>query len=189
MFVFRPFAALNPDPRDPPILDPKDQALLLDPGSSAPDYGRLHGHGLHGSGTPPMSANVSWLRKTEYISRDSSAPSPRPAAADMFVITSLSRLWIIFPPLHISCRTNFRNDVVDISREAQLASIENSFAAARSSEQLSSLRHPTKPRLRAVATYEVLPDADVWANAYDLFRFSERPGERGPEVRFAVSPT
>jgi RNA polymerase II-associated factor 1 len=76
---------------------------------------------------------------------------------------------------------------VDISREAQLASIENSFAAARSSEQLSSLRHPTKPRLRAVATHEVLPDADVWANAYDLFRFSERPGERGPEVRFAVS--
>ena len=73
---------------------------------------------------------------------------------------------------------------MDISREAQIVSIENSFAAARSGEQLSSLRHPTKPRLRAVAAYEVLPDADVWANAYDLFRFSERPGERGPEVRF-----
>ena len=73
---------------------------------------------------------------------------------------------------------------MDISREAQLASIENSFGAARTTEQLSSLRHPTKPRLVAAATYEVLPDADVWANAYDLFRFSERPGERGPEVRF-----
>lgn len=78
---------------------------------------------------------------------------------------------------------------MDISREAQLASIENSFAAARRAEQLSELRHPTKPRLRAVATYEVLPDADVWANAYDLFRFSERPGERGPEVRITASPT
>ena len=85
-------------------------------------------------------------------------------------------------------RSNFQNDAVDISREAQLASIENSFAAARSAEQLGALRHPTKPRLRAVSTYEVLPDADVWANAYDLFRFSERPGERGPEVRFVVSP-
>jgi hypothetical protein len=96
-----------------------------------------------------------------------------------------------FSPLHLThpCRTNFRNEVVDISRESQLASIENSFAAAHSAEQLSSLRHPTKPRLRAVSTYEVLPDADVWANAYDLFRFSERPGERGPEVRFAVSLT
>jgi RNA polymerase II-associated factor 1 len=76
---------------------------------------------------------------------------------------------------------------VDISREAQLASIESSFAAARAAEQLGTLRHPTKPRLRAVATYEVLPDADVWANAYDLFRFSERPGERGPEVRLAIA--
>jgi RNA polymerase II-associated factor 1 len=89
MFFFSFFAALNPDPRYPPMLDPKDQALLLDPGSSAPDYGQHHGHGHHGPGTPPMPANVSWLRKTEYISRDSSAPSHRPAAADMFVISSL----------------------------------------------------------------------------------------------------
>ena len=104
----------------------------------------------------------------------------------MFVI-SFSRDDCEFFPLTHSCRTNFRNEAVDISREAQLASIENSFAASRNAEQLSSLRHPTKPRLRAVSTYEVLPDSDVWANAYDLFRFSERPGERGPEVRFAVS--
>jgi RNA polymerase II-associated factor 1 len=80
------------------------------------------------------------------------------------------------------CRTSL-NDAVDVSREAQLASIDSSFGAARASDDLNALRHPTKPRLRAVATYEVLPDADVWANAYDLFRFSERPGERGPEVR------
>ena len=75
------------------------------------------------------------------------------------------------------------HDAVDVSRDAQLASIDSSFGAARAADSLDTLRHPTKPRLRAVATYEVLPDADVWANAYDLFRFSERPGERGPEVR------
>jgi RNA polymerase II-associated factor 1 len=90
------------------------------------------------------------------------------------------------PPLIIFLltfrRTNL-NDAVDVSRDAQLASIDSSFGAARASDDLNALRHPTKPRLRAVATYEVLPDADVWANAYDLFRFSERPGERGPEVR------
>ena len=39
-----------------------------------------------------------------------------------------------------------------------------------------------KPHLTAVDSYEVLPDADIWANAYDLFRFSERPGERPAEV-------
>lgn len=95
--LFHLFAALNPDPRNLPVLDPKDQALLLDPGSGALDYGRGHGH--HGSGSSPVPANVSWLRKTEYISRDSSAPSNRSAAADMFVLTSL--LLVIFSPLHI----------------------------------------------------------------------------------------
>ncbi|KAI0251724.1 RNA polymerase II-associated [Lactifluus subvellereus] len=153
--------ALNPDPQYPPLLDLKDQALLLDPAASTADFGRHHGHGHHAGGTTPATPNVSWLRKTEYISRDGSAPTPRAAATDI---------------------TNLQNDAVDISREAQLTSIESSFAAARSAEQLGTLRHPIKPRLRAVATYEVLPDVDVWANAYDLFRFSERPGERGPEL-------
>jgi RNA polymerase II-associated factor 1 len=156
--------ALNPDPRSPPILDPKDQALLLDPAGGPADFGRHHSgaNHNHSSGTPPVAAHhVSWLRKTEYISRDSSSPSMR--AASTADLTSL-------------------NDAVDVSREAQLASIDSSFGAARASDDLNALRHPTKPRLRAVATYEVLPDADVWANAYDLFRFSERPGERGPEL-------
>lgn len=157
--------ALNPDPRNPSLLDPKDQALLFDPAGGTADFGRHHSgnhnhHNHHSGGTPPVAAHVSWLRKTEYISRDSSAPAPRAAATDP---TGL-------------------NDVVDVSREAQLASIESSFAAAHGADELGALRHPTKPRLRAVATYEVLPDADVWANAYDLFRFSERPGERGPEL-------
>ncbi|KAN0138192.1 RNA polymerase II-associated [Lactarius tabidus] len=154
--------ALNPDPRNPPILDPKDQALLLDPTGGPADFGRHScANHNHSSGTPPVAAHVSWLRKTEYISRDSSSPAAR--AASTADLTNL-------------------NDAVDVSRDAQLASIDSSFGAARASDDLNALRHPTKPRLRAVATYEVLPDADVWANAYDLFRFSERPGERGPEL-------
>jgi RNA polymerase II-associated factor 1 len=81
--------ALNPDPRNTPLLDPKDQALLLDPTGGTPDFGRHYGHGHHSGagGTPPVTPHVSWLRKTEYISRDSSAPAPRPAAADMFVLS------------------------------------------------------------------------------------------------------
>lgn len=121
-----------------------------------------------------------YAKRSTY--RETALP-PRPALQPPTCssLLSLSRLWI-FSHLTHSCRTNLRYDAVDKSCEAQLVSIENSFAAARSSEQLSSLRHPTKPCLRAVSTYEVLPDADVWANAYDLFRFSERPGERGPEL-------
>jgi len=73
---------LNPDLRNLPLLDPKDQALLLDPAGGGLDFGRLHGH--HAGGTPPVAANVLWLCKTEYISRDSMTASRTPAA-DMFV--------------------------------------------------------------------------------------------------------
>lgn len=47
---------------------------------------------------------------------------------------------------------------------------------------LKSLRHPNKPNVIALESYEIFPDANIWANAYDLFRFSERPGERNVEV-------
>ena len=132
-------------------------------------------------GVPPPRRRTShgYARRSTYRGIQHLRRAPQP-------LTCLSLLGFLYPYTYIcelSLRTNLHNDAVDISREAQLTSIESSFAAARSAEQLGVLRHPTKPRLRAIATYEVLPDADVWANAYDLFRFSERPGERGPEVR------
>lgn len=72
---------------------------------------------------------------------------------------------------------------IDVSRTAQLRDIDASFAACNDNFDLSTLRHPTKPKVTAVESYEVLPDADIWANQYDLFRFSERPGERHVDVR------
>ena len=68
-----------------------------------------------------------------------------------------------------------------MSPAAQLRDIDASFVAIESSV-LSELRHPTKPDLTAVEAFEILPDADIWANAYDLFRFSERPGDRAVDV-------
>ena len=75
---------------------------------------------------------------------------------------------------------------IDVSRDAQLRDIEASFAACNDSFDLSALHHPTKPGVTAVESYEVLPDADIWANQYDLFKFSERPGERLVDVCFIV---
>lgn len=70
---------------------------------------------------------------------------------------------------------------IDISRSAQIRDIEASFAATENFD-LSTLKHPNKPNVTAVESYEIFPDAEIWANAYDLFRFSERPGERPPDV-------
>lgn len=75
---------------------------------------------------------------------------------------------------------------VDISRSAQIRDIEASFAVTDSFD-LGALKHPNKPGVTAVDSYEIFPDAEIWANAYDLFRFSERPGERPSDVRILCS--
>ncbi|KAI0741362.1 RNA polymerase II-associated [Daedaleopsis nitida] len=141
---------LNPDPNNLPPLDPKDQFLLGDPASSSGSF-----MGSSGASTPSSSVpHVPWLRKTEYMSRDGSSRS------------SLAHELKHQPEASI-----------DVSRTAQLRDIDASFAAIENSE-LSALRHPTKPDITAVEVFDILPDADIWANAYDLFRFSERPGDR-----------
>jgi RNA polymerase II-associated factor 1 len=72
---------------------------------------------------------------------------------------------------------------IDVSRDAQLRDIEASFQACNENFTLESLQHPNKQNVTAVESYAVLPDVDIWANQYDLFRFSERPGERQLDVR------
>jgi len=149
---------LNPDPENLPKLDPKDQFLLTDPSTSAP----YTSNGFISSGstpsTPHVVPHVPWLRKTEYLSREGVTRN------------SLSQ----------DAKRNM--DVpVDISRPAQIRDIEASFSVAENFD-LSSLKHPNKPNVTAVDSYEIFPDAEIWANAYDLFRFSERPGERPTDV-------
>lgn len=78
-----------------------------------------------------------------------------------------------------------QDHTIDISRDAQVRDIDASFAAVANSD-LASLRHPTKPELTAVEEFEIFPDAEIWANAYDLFRFSERPGDRPVDVSVYV---
>ncbi|RDX54366.1 RNA polymerase II-associated [Lentinus brumalis] len=148
---------INPDPKNLPKLDPKDQFLLGDPATSS---GAFLGAGPSSGAATPLSSvpHVAWLRKTEYLSRDGSSRA------------SLAQ----------DVKQNMEA-TIDVSRDAQLRDIEASFAAVESSE-LANLRHPTKPELTAVEAFDILPDADIWANAYDLFRFSERPGDRPPDV-------
>ncbi|TCD69476.1 hypothetical protein EIP91_007602 [Steccherinum ochraceum] len=147
---------LNPDPLNPPLLDPKDQLLLVDPSSISGSY--TPAGGASGTSTPTPMPHVTWLRKTEYISREG-------------VNRSSSTTENKHAPLA----------PIDVSRGAQILTIESSFAAADELD-LSTLKHPNKPKVTAVESYEMLPDAEIWANAYDLFRFSERPGDRPAEA-------
>ncbi|KAJ6619965.1 Paf1-domain-containing protein [Mycena sp. CBHHK59/15] len=142
---------LNPDPDDLPLLDPEDAALLAELAPSSATF--VNGQSASGPSTP-LPAHVPWLRKTEYISREG---VQRPG---------------VHEPKHVVAAP------IDVSREAQLRDIEASFAACNDVAALAALRHPNKPNVRAVDSYELLPDKEIWANQYDLFRFSERPGER-----------
>ncbi|KAI6101369.1 RNA polymerase II-associated [Pisolithus sp. B1] len=152
-------STLNPDPNNLPPLDPKDRFLLGDPSSSSLPYTNGTPAPTVGPSTP-LPAHVPWLRKTEYLSRE-----------------GVQRSQSVQEIKHLP-------QTIDISRAAQLRDIEASFAACNEASQfcLSTLQHPNKPEVTAVESYEIFPDADIWANAYDLFKFSERPGDRPIDV-------
>ncbi|KIJ59225.1 hypothetical protein HYDPIDRAFT_44133 [Hydnomerulius pinastri MD-312] len=153
-------SALNPDPANLPELDPKDRFLLGDPSASSTPFTNGTAPVSASGSSAPLPVHVPWLRKTEYLSREG-------------VQRGNSMQEIKHLPQHI-----------DVSRPAQIRDIQASFAACNDSSQfdLSTLRHPNKPDVTAVESYEIFPDSDIWANAYDLFRFSERPGERPVDV-------
>ena len=89
----------------------------------------------------------------------------------------------LLPILNVSSSKHVNDVPIDVSHAAQIRDIEATFPRENQPIDLSKLRHPNKPDVVAVETYEILPDAEIWSNAYDLFKFSERPGERPPDVR------
>ena len=72
------------------------------------------------------------------------------------------------------------SEQIDVSRPAQLARIEATFEAAN--RPLAELRHPTKPGLRAVEAFDVLPDNETWATEFAVFRFADPPGRGAGRV-------
>lgn len=72
---------LNPDPHNLPKLDPKDEFLLEDASGAAGPF--INGGSRTPGSSQPQSKSVTWLRKTEYISRvdvTRAAPSQEPYA-------------------------------------------------------------------------------------------------------------
>ncbi|ETS60237.1 hypothetical protein PaG_05784 [Moesziomyces aphidis] len=92
--------------------------------------------------------DVSWLRRTEYLG------------------THLKAQQQVQKP-KVTQR-------IDISREAQLAKIEQSFKDAQ--QPLASLKHPHKRGVKAVQVFDFLPDPETWATNYQVVRFIDPPG-------------
>lgn len=104
---------------------------------------------LEGAAPPTAQpTEVTWLRRTEYLGAEQrrQRQADRPA----------------------------RVQQADTSREAQVARIEQGFAAANA--PLDTLRHPSKPDVRAVDAYELLPDPETWATPMHVVRFATALG-------------
>ena len=81
---------LNPDPRNAPPPDPRD-AFLLEP--------------LSGPGGASSVANVSWLRRTEYISRENTS---KPAITqDMYALYIVCDADVLIQPPFVESSSTY----------------------------------------------------------------------------------
>ncbi|CAN6606751.1 RNA polymerase II-associated protein 1 [Trichomonascus vanleenenianus] len=118
-------------PQEPQAkLDPKDRALLREPA---------------GEGAAKTTSSVAFLRRTEYIS------------------TETSKLKGNLESKATLLRQRQKSDKVDPA--AQLRTVEATFEAASSSD-LSTIKHPTKKHLKAVEAWPVVPDSKMFDLMY-----------------------
>ncbi|MBW0465283.1 hypothetical protein O181_004998 [Austropuccinia psidii MF-1] len=108
---------------------------------------------------PTMSSDrrkteVSWLRRTEYFNDVQHKPRE-----------SLNNL-----------KSRTQVPIVPKTKTERLAEIHATFDAV--TKPFQKFQHPTKPHLKPVDAFEILPDESIWANTYDLYRFQENPTDR-----------
>lgn len=140
------FPRLDPAEVD---VDPEDAFLLSDILEKLPSSTS----GIaRTDGAPGVvdTGNITWLRRTEYLAAEQQKRKKNDLAG------------------------RGTGETIDSSREAQLARIRQTFDVAN--QPIASIRHPTKPGLRAVDAFSLLPDPDTWATRFDVFRFGDIPG-------------
>ncbi|KAF9394651.1 hypothetical protein CPC16_010753 [Podila verticillata] len=143
-------------------LDQTDEHMLTVPlRAGAPGVNGANG-GTTGMVSRSRTPAVSWLRRTEYISSETPTGAGKGAGKDS--------------------GARRRKMAVDNTRDGQIAAIENTFdrflkksergsSSLSEDEFLNSLKHPTKPDVKAVESIPVYPDFSIWGNAYTLVTF------------------
>ncbi|EDO42996.1 predicted protein, partial [Nematostella vectensis] len=136
-------------------LDPADEKLLEEDAVVMPDKKRTRHH----------NKNVSWLRKTEYISTEYNRAQTSNEMAETKVGFSIKK--------------KFKGTDLYKDRDSQLAAIENTFEAAKKPIH----HHPSKPNLTPVEVLPVFPDFQMWGYpcAHVVFDTDPAPRDRkGP---------
>lgn len=119
-------------------------------------------NGMAGSRARPL---VPWLRRTEYIGSESTQygrqKEDRSAAADI-------------------------QPHKDRTREGQIRDIEATFEHA-AAKNISTLKHPRKPHLKAVEMMPIFPELTLWPNDYCMIQFDGHPAESVPKRANSVN--
>lgn len=134
-------------------LDMDDERLLEEDLSATQDGKRSRHH----------NKNVSWLRKTEYISTENN----RQFSAEK-----------VEARIGFNMRKNQRDLNMYQDRESQINAIEATFAAA----QQPITRHYSKPGVEPVEVLPLLPDFDMWRYPCAQVIFDSDPAPKGRSV-------
>jgi RNA polymerase II-associated factor 1 len=151
-----------PPPAARPPLHPDDAALLGADAGAALDAPR-GGGGAGAPGARRPDAEATWLMRTKYITNE--APGARAAAAAGAGARAAAGAWGA-----AGSQDALGGGAAPQSREAQLAAIEASFAAAAAPPV-----HARDPTLRPVEILPLFPDDDLAARGLVLAAFDGDP--------------
>lgn len=145
---------INPDTYqiDPNAYqDPEDERLLEEDHSSHSDSKRSRHHNM----------NVSWLRKTEYISTEYNRFTQKTGDSERRVGFKIKQI--------------MKDEDVYKDRESQMAAIEKTFEGAKQ----PITKHYSKPGVTPLEVLPVFPDFELWKHPFAQVIFDSDPAPKG----------
>ncbi|XP_052107195.1 RNA polymerase II-associated factor 1 homolog [Mytilus californianus] len=145
---------INPDTYqiDPNAYpDPEDERLLEEDHSSHSDSKRSRHHNM----------NVSWLRKTEYISTEYNRFTQKTGDSERRVGFKIKQI--------------MKDEDVYKDRESQIEAIEKTFEGAK--EPIT--KHYSKPGVKPLEILPIFPDFDLWKHPFAQVIFDSDPAPKG----------
>lgn len=135
-------------------LDPADEKLLEEDLHTPQDSQRSKQH----------ARNVSWLRKSEYISTEQTRFQPQ-------------SLETIEAKVGYNVKKSLREETLYLDRDAQIQAIQKTF----DDNKIPITKHYSKPGVVPVEVFPILPDYDNWKFpcAQVIFDFDPAPANKG----------
>ncbi|ESO96428.1 hypothetical protein LOTGIDRAFT_115833, partial [Lottia gigantea] len=132
----------------------EDEKLLEDELNTPADSKRSRHH----------NTNVSWLRKTEYISTEYNRFIQKADKSEIRV--------------GFKIKQKMRDDDMYKDRDSQIAAIEKTFDTAK--EEI--VKHYSKPNVKPVEVLPVFPDFKLWQHPFAQVLFDSDPAPKGQSL-------